>query len=1060
MNLRDLLPTVRATDTVARASGRDVYLPDIFKAIYLAALYDGHPKSMIVVTPGAEEADTLATEMAAFLGDDILVMPQRGTDSETVAPDPESAGVRAKALDRLLNTPSAIIVTDAAAAAEELSAPRQGGRLAVTLNVGRECDLGSLIETLTGYGYERVYEVQNRAEFSVRGGIVDIFGPSMAQPVRLEFDGDEVASIRVFSLVDQLSTGLIEETVVYPARDLAGGGASIFDYLPEGGLVVLDEPAAFPTGLDGLAIPGGALTISSLSPDESAITVIRHPVFHREGHGADFDLIKQHIEDLIKRDIKVFAVFEDRDRLARFEYMLKEWRLKKGVETGAGALRSGFVFPDAKIAIITEADMFGLKRELRQTRQTKARAFFDLMDLREGDYVVHVYHGIGRYAGLTQKTVDGIRRDYLLIVYAQGDKLYIPTDQMGLIQRYIGGEGIAPRVDRLGSNRWHRVKRKVKASAAKLAAELVELYAARKEADGFAFPPDTPWQSYLEESFPFVETADQETAIAEVKADMEQPHPMDRLICGDVGYGKTEVAVRAAFKSIMGGKQVAVLVPTTLLAEQHYATFSERFEAFPIRLEHLSRLRPRSEQAEVIQDLTLGSVDAVIGTHRLLQKDVSFKNLGLFIIDEEQRFGVRHKEFLKNLRLNVDVLTLSATPIPRTLNMALTGARDMSVIDTPPEDRFPVVTFVKEYDEAQVSVAIERELNRGGQAFFVHNRVDSIGYVADNIRRLVPAARVAVSHGQMSERTLERVMLDFGARRYDVLVSTTIIESGLDMPNVNTLIVDRADKLGLSQLYQLRGRVGRSDRRAYAIFMYPTGTPLTSTQLRRLKTIAEFTDLGSGFRVALRDLEIRGAGNVLGAEQHGFVNEVGFELYAELLSEAVAKLRGEPVRKHTEVRISLPLEAHIPEEYIGEEPLRIDAYKKIALAGDDAAIDRLHDEFIDRFGEPPEPVKNLLLIAGLKHAAASLGANRISSEKGVSAGRPDRIRISPIDSSPGLKLGLKRWEADVVYKERERALYVKAPAAAIGVFLVRQVLYDIIAGVSSAEVVKEETNEH
>ncbi|MFA5867203.1 MAG: transcription-repair coupling factor [Actinomycetota bacterium] len=1039
MSLRDLLPAIRAAGGYKALTGRSLSISEILRPIFLAARYDDNPRTTLIIAPDRTTADATAADLASILGLEVHVLPAHGDAGGDDGDDPESTGLRAAAFDSLVSDPEALVVATARAAAEPLSKPVKNKRLASLIALGDTRGPDTLIETLGAYGYERAYEVQNKGEFAVRGGILDIYGSGASNPVRLEFDGDEVASMRSFSLVDQISTGPVESAIIYPVRTAAGEGAALFDYLPKGASVFLVEPEGLPDDVE-IPSPPGATIISSLAAGRPALEIERHPAFLGDGRGVDFNHIQGYLKSLRDRDLRIVAVLADRGRADRFAELLREWEMAAGVEVREGAVRTGFILSEAGLALLTEADLFGAKRELRQTRQTKSRAFFDLMDLQEGDYVVHIYHGIGRYAGLTQRQVDGLRRDYILLEYAQRDKLYIPTDQLGLIQRYIGGEGTAPAVDRLGSKRWYNVKRKVKESTARIAAELVELYAARKSAEGHAFAPDTPWQRELEESFPFIETPDQERAIDGVKMDMEDPHPMDRLICGDVGYGKTEVAVRAAFKAVMDGRQAAILAPTTLLAEQHYETFRERFEPFPIGVAQLSRLKKPSEQAKTIEGLKDGTVDVVIGTHRLLQADVKFKNLGLFVIDEEQRFGVRHKEFLKKLRLNVDVITLSATPIPRTLNMALTGARDMSVIDTPPEDRFPVATFVKPYDDAVIAAAVQRELSRQGQAFFVHNRVDSIEYAAERVRRLVPGARVAVSHGQMGERQLELVMSEFQERRYDVLVATTIIESGLDMPNVNTLIVDRADKLGLSQLYQLRGRVGRSDRRAYAFFLIPPELSLSPTQLRRLKTIAEFTDLGSGFRVALRDLEIRGAGNVLGAEQHGFINEVGFELYASLLQDAVAGLKGEPVRKHVEVKINLPVEAYIPKSYIGQEPLRIDAYKKIAQVAEEDDVGRLRKEFRDRFGHLPEIVENLLLIAKLKATAGRAGVNRVTAERG-------RVRLSPIDVSAGLDGVLRKYSDLAKYKQGERALYVVAPRGRAGVVLLDQLLCDIMTHV-------------
>ncbi|MFH1736403.1 MAG: transcription-repair coupling factor [Actinomycetota bacterium] len=1054
MKLKDVAARAAASEAFAAALApllpyggkRSVHLSLIesFKPCFLAALAGREAGPLLIICPFPDSTDALAGDMTAY-GAETLLLPAKPARTDT-APDPESAGARARAFAALAAARPVTVVTHAAAAAQPAPSIDKAGLRLLRLTTGREHGLDNLMETLSSFGYERTYEVENRGEFSVRGGILDVFGSGMSQPVRLEFDADMLVSMRRFSLVDQLSTESIDSVFIYPAVEEEPGN-SVLDYAWGTAVVVLDEPAAFPETDSRLDQLKGCLTITSLS-GQPTFNLEHTPRTTTTAGGADLEAVRQYLKALHNNGIKTSVVLEGKGQRERLAELFKEWGLAgQAVDIVEGSLSGGFIWPAEKLAVLAESDIFGTKRQTRLSHQTRTRSFFDVMDLKPGDYVVHVYHGIGRYAGLTARISDSVRRDYLAIDYAAGDKLFIPADQMGLIQRYIGGEDVAPRIERLGSGRWYRTKRKVKESAARLAAELVKLYAARKTAAGYSFAPDTPWQRELEDTFSFAETPDQEKAVADVKADMEAPFPMDRLVCGDVGYGKTEVAVRAAFKAIMDGKQAAVLAPTTLLANQHYETFRERFAAFPVRIECLSRLKTKAEQAVIVQDLKLGAVDLVIGTHRLLQRDVAFKDPGLFIIDEEQRFGVRHKEFLKKLRLNVDVLSLSATPIPRTLNLALTGARDMSVIDTPPEDRFPVATRVAEYDDKMVAAAVTREIDRDGQAFFVHNRVATADFAAEGLRRLVPEARVAVSHGQMSERALIKVMLDFAERRSDVLVSTTIIENGLDMPNVNTLIVDRADKLGLAQLYQLRGRVGRSDRRAYAYFLYPPGSPLAPAQYRRLKTIAEFTDLGSGFRIALRDLEIRGAGSVLGAEQSGFIGDVGLELYAELLREAVGMLKGEPVPKKPDVKVMLSIEAYLPEDYISDESLRIDAYKKIALAASASDADRLYGEFRDRFGEPPAAVENLLSIVKLKKAAGQAGVNRVTRESAGTAGEYERIRLSPLDKSAGVQRVLKNYAQVAKFKEGERALYVRAPAGRDGVILLEQVLCAIMTDV-------------
>jgi len=607
-------------------------------------------------------------------------------------------------------------------------------------------------------------------------------------------------------------------------------------------------------------------------------------------------------------------------------------------------------------------------------------------ELRPGDLVVHIHHGIGRYRGIVRKVVDGVPRDYLHLEYAEGDALYVPTDQIHLVQRYVGVEGHEPKIHRLGAADWEREKRRVREATQQIARELLELYARREVARGHAFSPDTPWQREMEAAFEYEETPDQWKAIEDVKRDMESPRPMDRLVAGDVGYGKTEVAVRAAFKAVMDGKQVAVLAPTTLLAQQHYHVFTSRFRPYPIRVELLSRFRTPKEIRGVLEALASGEVDVVIGTHRLLQKDVRFRDLGLVIIDEEQRFGVLHKERLKQLRTTVDVLTLTATPIPRTLHMSLVGLRDLSVMETPPDARQPIRTTVAEWSEELVREAIRRELGRGGQVYVVHNRVETIERAARRIQTLVPEARVGIAHGQMPEGRLEQVMLDFLGGRYDVLVCTTIVEIGLDLPNVNTILVEDAHTLGLAQLYQLRGRVGRSDRQAYAYFLYPRGVRLTPEAEERLAAMREFTELGSGLRLAMRDLEIRGAGNLLGPEQHGHLAAVGFELYTRLLEEAIRRLRGEFVEELPDPVIELRIPAYIPAEYVSEEAQRLGIYRRLATLRSAEEAQVLREELVDRYGALPQPVVNLLEIATLREEARALGVASIVQ-------RPDGVLV-------------------------------------------------------------------
>ncbi len=648
------------------------------------------------------------------------------------------------------------------------------------------------------------------------------------------------------------------------------------------------------------------------------------------------------------------------------------------------------------LAVVTEEDLFGRRRHTRAApRLARRRSEAVAVELEPGDFAVHQVHGVGRYVGMVRRAVAGAERDYLLLEYAEGDKLYVPSDQVGIVAKYIGGE--APRLHRLGSSDWVRAKSRVRRAVRDMAGELVRLYSVRMSVRGHAFAPDTPWQAELEDAFPHDETRDQLAAVEEVKRDMEQPRPMDRLLCGDVGYGKTEIAVRAAFKAVMDGKQVAILVPTTLLAEQHYVTFSERYAPFPVKVAMLSRFVPPKEQAAILEQAEAGAIDVVIGTHRLLSQDVKFKDLGLLVVDEEQRFGVVHKEQLKRIRASVDVLTMTATPIPRTLEMALSGIREMSVVDTPPEDRQPVLTYVGPYDEDMALGSVRRELLRGGQVFWVHNRVETIERAAGRLREKLPDARIVVAHGQMDEERLERMMIEFWDRGADVLVCTTIIESGLDVPSANTLVVERADRLGLAQLYQLRGRVGRSAERAFGYLFFPVQAQLTEEAHERLAAISRFTALGSGFHIAMRDLEIRGAGNLLGAEQHGHIAAVGFDTYLRLLAESVAEMKGEPLPEEKEVRIDLPVKAFIPPEWIGQEALRLELYRRIGTARDHEQLDSVRTEAEDRFGLLPQPVKSLLAVASLKLTSLSIGIQEISTFR-------NQIRIKPIEESRGLEL--------------------------------------------------------
>jgi transcription-repair coupling factor (superfamily II helicase) len=715
-------------------------------------------------------------------------------------------------------------------------------------------------------------------------------------------------------------------------------------------------------------------------------------------------------------------------------------------------LERGFVLPELEVAVLVEGDITGRRRAHRppRPRRTDAQAFFD--DLQPGDFVVHHQHGVARYGGMVTRSIvgpvgpggsDRAERDYLLLEYRGGDKLYIPSDQIDAVRHYTGGD--SPSLSRLGGAEWQRTKARVRAAVREIAEELVTLYRTRVSTPGHAFAPDTPWQHELEESFPYTETPDQARAIAEVKADMERDTPMDRLVCGDVGFGKTEVAVRAAFKAAQDGMQTAVLVPTTLLASQHFQTFSERFAGYPVRVEVLSRFLTTAQAKRVVDGLADGSVDVVIGTHRLLSTDVRFRRLGLLVVDEEQRFGVTHKEAMKRLKTNVDVLTLTATPIPRTLEMSLTGIRDLTILNTAPAARQPILTYVGEYDERAVAESLRRELLREGQVFFVHNRVADIDRVAVRLSELVPEARVAVAHGQMDEGRLESVVLDFWEGQYDVLVCTTIIESGIDMPTVNTLVVDRADAMGLGQLHQLRGRVGRAGQRAYAYLFFPPERRLTEEAYERLKTIGEHTELGSGFKIAMRDLEIRGAGNLLGATQSGHIAAVGYDLYVQMVSEAVAEVKGEPLREPAEIKLDLPVDAHIPTDYVGREEQRLEAYRRLAAVTTQTEVDDVAAEWADRYGPPPPPAQALLGVARLRAECARTGVREVTVARGVA-------RLAPLVLRTSAQIRLQRLSRQAVWKEDLSQLVVPLARGADPIEAVRILLRELVPEQAPASV--------
>ena len=778
-----------------------------------------------------------------------------------------------------------------------------------------------------------------------------------------------------------------------------------------------------------------ALNLYRSNPDEVELEFLDEV----ENFGNKFEMAVSQINDWFKAGFQITFTASGSGTLKRFSELLTNADLpfqigeatpkNKVISLVTSSLAHGFISEKYKLILITEKDISGQRsvdKDLARMPSRRKKAI-DPLSLTAGDYVVHEQHGVGRYLELINRNINGVSREYLVLEYASSkrgqpaDKLFVPTDTLEQVTKYVGGE--APSLHRIGGADWQNTKRKARKAVKQIAAELIKLYAARMSSPGFAFSPDTSWQKELEASFPFVETIDQQATIDEVKHDMEQPHPMDRIVCGDVGYGKTEIAVRAAFKAVQDGKQVAILVPTTLLVQQHLNTFSNRYSGFPIKIAALSRFNSASESKSIIAGLATGEIDLVIGTHRLLSKDITFRDLGLLIVDEEQRFGVEHKEELKKARTNVDVLAMSATPIPRTLEMAITGIREMSNITTPPEERHPVLTYVGGYDEKQVTAAIHRELLRDGQIFFIHNRVESIEAVAERLKKLVPELRIGIAHGQMNERVLEEVILGFWNREFDLLLCTTIIESGIDIPNANTLIVDRADLFGLSQLHQLRGRVGRSRERAYAYFLYPIDKPITELAHDRLTTIATNTDLGAGMQVALKDLEIRGAGNLLGGEQSGHIAEVGFDLYMRMVADAVDEFKSgyfEETPKKLDCKVELPINAHIPVEYVEAERLRLDLYRRIADAASDEALAEISSEMVDRFGELPDAVTELLAVAALRIFARTLKITEIAV-----AGKS--LRISPIYLPESAQIKLNRLYPGSIYKNASETLLVARP---------------------------------
>lgn len=1059
------------------------------KSYVINGIYEVSDKPVVIITNSDMEAKNLYEDLNLYLSN-VYYFPAKEIVFYNVdAISGDLRWARLNVIKEILSNNKNIIVTSIDAFAARYTPKNLFITHTVSINVGDEVDFKELSKILVEAGYDRVDVVEGKGEFSLRGGLLDLFPTNSIYPYRIELFGDEIDSIRTFNTESQRSIEKVNSIEVFPAKEIIiddeiidyalnnikeeleltlknnkdkergiklntvisknleelreihdfetidsylplfyKKSESLFDYL-EDYIFVLDDKVRSLGKLDstylefnenysiflqrGDILPSQGklllekeelielleekinITMDAINKGGEFLSPIRKieinsAILHH--YQGQLDLL---IEDILKKKKDGYRTVILSGTRVRGERLVSTLR-ERGIESSYrdniesialgevvitfGNLLKGFECPKYRTCVISDKEVFGeAKRKLSKTKSkskgvSKIKSF---AELKPGDYVVHVNHGIGVYKGIKQIEVSGHKRDYLDIVYDKGDKLYVPVDQLDLVQKYIGSEGKSPKVNKLGGAEWQKAKSKVKKSINEIAEDLVKLYAARASVKGYKYSKDTEWQMQFEDEFPFQETPDQLSSIEEIKNDMESDKPMDRLLCGDVGYGKTEVALRAAFKAVMEGKQVAFLVPTTILAEQHYKNMIKRFSDFPIKIDMISRFRTAKEQKSTLQSVKEGNVDILVGTHRLVSKDIVFKDLGLLIVDEEQRFGVAQKEKIKNLKKNVDVLTLSATPIPRTLHMSLTGVRDISVIETPPEERYPIQTYVVEQNDQLIRDAIMREIGRGGQVYFVYNRVEDIEKIANYIKNLVPESRVGIAHGQMTERQLEKEMLDFMANEYNVLVCTTIIETGIDIQNVNTIIIYDADKMGLSQLYQLRGRVGRSNRIAYAYLLYTKDKVLTEVAEKRLKALKDFTELGSGFKIAMRDLEIRGAGNMMGSAQHGHMAAIGYDLYCRMLEDTVKLIKGDIDKEPIETTVDLKVDAYIPSSYIEDEMQKIEVYKKIAaIESIDEYMD-IKEELEDRYSDIPDPVYNLMDIAYIKSRAKLLSIEEI-----------------------------------------------------------------------------------
>jgi transcription-repair coupling factor (superfamily II helicase) len=1013
----------RTAAGITRARVAEPILPALAAALWHSR-EGAEPRALAVVCADDDAARTLAEAAAAYLPPETAAfLPSRGVGwGSGLDPAPHLVGERHRALDALSR--GGLVAVSADALIERVDPPDRRPA-PVELRLGEELPFDDLVSALAGAGYERADSVEERGQFSVRGGLVDVFPTTGREPVRVEFFGDQIERLSAFSVFTQRSLRDLGHVLIHPAAEYSGhdvehsrwgrdedeDGADVPEGLvplgPElvaGAAVLAWNPADLVAGVEGAHAEAAERLRDPVARGRGyvqldAVTDLIEsvPALEEMPLGQPFQFEAQppalastgiaeaenELRGLVRAGYRVLVCFAHLGEARRTHMSLRRVEAsvpppgghgpdEAGVAFVVSPLRHGFVSPALRVAVLPAAQLLR-RRGTRGPARFGGRALSTVADLRSGDYIVHEDHGVGRFVRFDTKEVGGVVRDYLYLEFRGDDRLYVPHDQLAKVSRYVGADGRAPSLARLGGKAWSTLKSRARVAVRELAGELLALYARRQTATRPAVGPDDEWMARLEASFPFDETDDQGVAIDAVKQDLEAPQPMDRLVCGDVGFGKTEVAVRAAFKVASAGRQVLMLVPTTILAQQHAATLRERFRDFPVRVEMVSRFRAPAEVKKVLAEFAAGKVDVLVGTHRVLSRDVVPQNLGLVVLDEEQRFGVAQKELLRQLRLEVDVLAMSATPIPRTLHMSLSGLRDISVITTPPRGRHPIKTHVGEFDEELIAAGLRREHARGGQSFYLHNRVETIEDVAERVRRWVPELRVGVAHGQMAERALESVMMQFLRGEFDVLVSTTIIESGLDIPQANTLIVERADTLGLAQLYQIRGRVGRSEEVAHAFLFYPDRRDLSEEARHRLSTLADYTELGSGYRIAMRDLELRGAGNLLGDEQSGHVAAVGFELYCELLAEAVAELQGAPPARARPVRVEAQVDAYVPADYVPLEAVKIDLHRRVALAVDRSELREIEAELADRFGPLPEPVANLLAIQELRLVAADLG---------------------------------------------------------------------------------------